>query len=133
MLDRTIVLGTIAACMLATPVAAQAPAPTTTAFDGTYTGVSRTLEGIMERSMVGGQTHYCLPNGGGAPALTIVNGNVRTRWGGPAEGSVNAQGVRIVRNQKGNRFDGQIDDKGNITGRWTGSCSYHMVWQKDGK
>jgi hypothetical protein len=45
MLDRTIVLGTIAACMLATPVAAQAPAPTTTAFDGTYVGVSRTLEG----------------------------------------------------------------------------------------
>ena len=43
--DRTIVLGTIAACMSATPVAAQAPAPTTTAFDGTYVGVSRTLEG----------------------------------------------------------------------------------------
>jgi hypothetical protein len=49
MLDRTIVLGTIAACMLATPVAAQgpAPAPTMTAFDGTYVGVSRTLEGTM--------------------------------------------------------------------------------------
>ena len=44
MSDRTIVLWTIAACMLATPVAAQAPAPapTTTAFDGTYVGVSRT-------------------------------------------------------------------------------------------
>jgi hypothetical protein len=46
MLDRTIVLGTIAACMLATPVAAQAPAPTT-AFDGTYVGVSRTLQGYQ--------------------------------------------------------------------------------------
>jgi hypothetical protein len=45
MSDRTIVLWMIAACMLATPVAAQAPAPTTTAFDGTYAGVSRTLEG----------------------------------------------------------------------------------------
>jgi hypothetical protein len=49
MSDRTIVLGTIAACMLATPVAAQAPAPapTTTAFDGTYFGVSRTMVGEM--------------------------------------------------------------------------------------
>jgi hypothetical protein len=45
MSDRTIVLWKIAACMSATAVAAQAPAPTTTAFDGTYVGVSRTLEG----------------------------------------------------------------------------------------
>ena len=44
MLDRTIALWTIAACMSATAVAAQAPAPTTTAFDGTYVGVSRTVE-----------------------------------------------------------------------------------------
>jgi len=44
MLDRTIVLWTLAACMSATPVAAQAPASTTTAFDGTYVGVSRTVE-----------------------------------------------------------------------------------------
>jgi hypothetical protein len=36
------ILVTIAACMGATPVAAQAPA-TTTAFDGTYVGVSRTF------------------------------------------------------------------------------------------
>jgi hypothetical protein len=37
---------TIAACMLTTPVVAQAPASTTTAFDGTYIGVSRTVEGL---------------------------------------------------------------------------------------
>jgi hypothetical protein len=61
MLDRTIVLGTIAACMLATPVAAQAPARTTTAFDGTYVGVSRTLEG---GGVTGSPTsRYCVPNG----------------------------------------------------------------------
>jgi hypothetical protein len=34
--------------MLATPVAAQAPAPTTTAFDGTYVGVSRTNAAAIE-------------------------------------------------------------------------------------
>ena len=37
MLDRTIALGTIAACMLATPVAAHAPA---TVFDGKYVGMA---------------------------------------------------------------------------------------------
>ena len=51
MLDRTIALWTIAACMSATAVAAQAPAPTTTAFDGTYVGVSRTFEGRMVADM----------------------------------------------------------------------------------
>ena len=40
MFGRTKILLTITACAFATPVAAQAPAPTTTAFDGTYTGVS---------------------------------------------------------------------------------------------
>jgi hypothetical protein len=69
MLDRTIVLGTIAACMLATPVAAQAPA-TTTAFDGTYVGVSRTLEGSM--SATSSTPRGCVPNGQPGP-LTIAS------------------------------------------------------------
>lgn len=43
MFDRARMALTIAGCLLATPVAAQAPA-TTTAFDGTYYGVSRTFE-----------------------------------------------------------------------------------------
>ena len=63
MLDRTIALGTIAACMLATPLAAQAPAPetTTTAFDGTYVGVSRTATGTMDANT--NETRACVPNG----------------------------------------------------------------------
>ena len=76
MLDRTIVLGTIAACMLATPVAAQAPAPapTTTAFDGAYAGVSRPfLESEMSSHSPNG---VCPPNGQPAP-LTIAGGVVR--------------------------------------------------------
>jgi hypothetical protein len=44
MSDRAIVLWTIAACMAATAVAAQTPAPTPTAFDRTYVGVSRIAE-----------------------------------------------------------------------------------------
>jgi len=39
MFGRARVLLTIAASVLAMPVAAQTPAPTTAAFDGTYVGV----------------------------------------------------------------------------------------------
>jgi hypothetical protein len=66
MLDRTIVVWTIAACMSAIPVAAQAPAPTTTAFDGTYAGVSRTYEGGIDAVDQGAliiAKRDCVPNG----------------------------------------------------------------------
>ena len=93
MLDRTIVLGTIAACMLATTVAAQAPAPPTTAFDGTYAGVSRTLMGGMADN---DPLRSCAPNGPPGP-LTIAGGvprcNGSTLRQATFEGSVNAQGV----------------------------------------
>jgi hypothetical protein len=130
MLDRTIVLGTIAACMLATPIAAQAPATTTTAFDGTYVGVSRTLESTME----GRNTRGCLPSGQPGP-LTIASGVARypTFRVGTWEGSVNAQGMLVIHGQSGERIDAQIDGRGTVTGRSTGGCSYQMVWQKEGK
>jgi hypothetical protein len=131
MFGRMRVVLTIVACTAsAIPVAAEGPVPTTTGFDGTYAGVSRTLEGVMGRTMRGDQTRFCPPSGSGAPSLTIANGNARTRWGSPAEGSVTPQGVLVMRNQNGLRFDGQIDGKGAATGRWTGSCSYQVVWQK---
>jgi hypothetical protein len=38
---RLLMLLTIVACMSAIPAAAQAPTPPTTAYDGTYVGVSR--------------------------------------------------------------------------------------------
>ena len=132
MLDRTIVLWTIAACMLATPVAAQAPAPTTTVFDGTYVGVSRTLEGNMSGPNT--RTGGCLPSGQPGP-LTIAGGVARfpTFRVGTWEGSVNAQGVLAMHGRYGERIDAQIDGRGTATGRSTGNCSYQMVWQKEGK
>jgi hypothetical protein len=127
MFGRARILLTIAACAVAMPAAAQAPAPTT-AFDGTYAGVSRTLEGTM-----GFPTGKCSSQGGaGAPSLTIVNGIARSAWGTPAEGSVSPQGVLVMRTTAGIRFDGQIDGKGTVTGRWAGACSYQVVWQKKG-
>ena len=131
MLDRTIALWTIAACMSATPVAAQAPASTTTAFDGTYVGVSRTFEGRMVAdNRIGG----CIPSGQPGP-LTIVGGVARysTLRVGAWEGSVNAQGVLAMHGRYGERLDAQIDGRGTVTGRATGGWSYQMVWQKEGK
>jgi hypothetical protein len=147
MLDRTIVLWTIAACMSATAVAAQAPAPTTTAFDGTYVGVSRTLEGgtyqadpatrhssdIPQSSMYLDEAQCRALNGQPGP-LTIAGGVVR--WQGRVssfEGSVNAQGVLVLHDPSGYRIDAQLDSRGTVTGRLTGVCSYQIVWQKEGK
>ena len=117
------------AAFVAIPAAAQAPAVTTTAFDGTYIGVSRTLEGTM----LGSRTRGCLPSGQAAP-LTIVNGSARTAWAGAtAEGSVTPQGALVMHAASGTRFEGQIDSRGSVTGRFSGGCSYQMVWQKKGK
>jgi hypothetical protein len=124
---RTKVLLTIVLSAVAPPLAAQTPA--TTAFDGTYAGVSRTLE----TTMLGHSTRQCPPSGRVAP-LTIVNGVGRTAGLGTAEGSVSPEGVVVMRALAGfgagSRFEGQIDGHGTVTGRFTGSCSYQVVWQK---
>ena len=142
-----IVLWMIAAFAWATPVAAQSAAPTTTAFDGTYVGVSRTVEGFAEstrttgqRSSTGGNPENdirCSPRPGPPGPLTIANGVARfsgsANW---SEGSVNAQGVLVMRRPDGGTLDAQIDGRGTMTGRMTGGpwgCWYHMVWQKEGK
>jgi hypothetical protein len=107
MLGGARILVTIAACMSATPVAAQTPVPTT-AFDGTYVGVSRTFEGTMNDRSAGprGPPSGCVPNGQPEP-LTIAGGVVRwttqTVTGGTAEGSVNAQGLLVLHTPYGSR------------------------------
>jgi hypothetical protein len=133
MLDRTIVLGTIAACMLATPVAAQAPAPapTTTAFDGTYVGVSRIAAGTITGD---GTMLPCTRNNGQPGPLTIAGRTARFQSPyGTYEGSVNAQGVLVLHGPYGNRIDAQLDSRGTVNGRLTSFCSYQMVWQKEGR
>jgi hypothetical protein len=127
MFGRRGTLLTMIACAVAMPVAAQAPAPTTTAFDGTYTG-QRTLESTMTSH----STRQCPPSGPTAP-LKIVNGVARTAWGGTAEGSVTPQGALVLHAPNGAKIEGQIDSRGTVTGRLTSACSYQVVWQKKGK
>ena len=114
---------TVAVCMSATPVFAQAPAATTTAFDGTYLGVSRTLEDTLDAS---GATRFC--RGGPPGTLKIVNG---VAWRDDrAAGSVSPQGVLSMRTAGRNHIDGQIDGHGTITARLTSYCNWRLVWQK---
>ena len=122
MFDRARILLTIAVCIFAAPAVAQAPTPTTTAFDGTYLGVSNTFEGDIDTGRT--SAWYC-PQFSRPPTLSIVNGIART---GPYEGSVDAQGVLVMRSFW-SHFDGRIDSQGTVRGRSTSGCSYQFVWQ----
>ena len=125
MFGRSKILLTIAACVLATQVAAQAPAPTTTAFDGKYVGVSR--ESSKAGSNPGAK---CLPSGVPAP-LTIKNGVVGKPGGEGWQGAVSPQGGLTMRNANSLRVDGQIDQQGTITTRYSGpACITTFVWRK---
>jgi hypothetical protein len=115
----------LAALTITVPLPAHAQ--TATAFDGTYRGVSRHLEGAT----FGGSTRMCpLPDGVPAP-LRIVNGVARAGSAeNPLEGSVTAQGVLVMNGSRGARFEGQIDGQGRAVGRLMFVCSYQAVWQR---
>ena len=128
MFDRVRILLTIIASAAALPADAQAPAPTTTAFDGTYFGVSRTFEEDSTPFRAGATwTRYCPQPSGPPTALTIVNGTAKA---GKLEGSVSAQGVLVMRDSWSDHFEGRIDSQGTVRGRTTSGCSYLLTWQK---
>jgi hypothetical protein len=121
-----------AICIMATiaiPIPLFAQGASTTAFDGTYRGVSRQVEG---GPMGGGNAaRYCqIPNGVPGP-LTIVNGVARAGSAeNPLEGSVTPQGVLTMRTKNSGKFEGQIDGQGRVVGHLIFSCSYQYVWQR---
>jgi hypothetical protein len=128
MFGRTGIFLLIEAFALATPVAAQAPAPTTTAFDGTHLGMSVNMEGYDQVLTDATWTRACHEDRP-PPPLTIVNGLARTSWGA-AEGPVSPQGVLAMRTTRGDHIDGRIDGQGSVWARFTSGCSYQLVWQK---
>ena len=116
----------IASLSLAMPVAAQAPGSATTAFDGTYVGVSR--EYSWAANPTPGNNLKCGQNGVPFP-LTITKGVVQSTpdyW----EGTVNAEGTVVMRN--GTRvLTAQIDNQGIIRGqRGSTDCATTWVWRK---
>lgn len=124
MSGRAKVLLTIAGLALTTPVAAQAPGPATTAFDGRYAGVFAHIA----KSTAHGRP---CPREHAPDSLTITNGAVhssaRDRW----TGTVSAQGEVILRNKRSMRVDAQIDPQGTIKGRYQGpACMVDYIWRK---
>jgi hypothetical protein len=123
---RTKVFLTIVLAAAAPPLAAQTPAPTT-AFDGTYAGVSREVSKNPSAPRA-----KCPPSGALAP-LTIKNGVVVASGSAAWEGTVSPQGVLLMRNDRSVRVDGQIDPQGTITAQYSGTgCMTKFVWQKKG-
>jgi hypothetical protein len=126
---RLLMLLTIGVAALAMPAAAQALAPATTAFDGTYAGVSREVSKVR----TGGTAGNCGVNGVPGP-LTIKDGVVQSRGGGGWEGTVSpkgvlVKGVLVMRSPNASRFDGQIDNQDTIRGQVGGYiCMWTYVW-----
>ena len=126
MRNLTQAIAAIAVLTLPVPAGAQG----TAAFDGTYEGVSRTVEAT---SMMNYKRSTCTPDGKPAP-LTISNGAARAGAAdNPMEGSVTAQGGLVMHLRNGVKFEGRIDGSGRASGRLTGGCSYQLVWQKRGR
>jgi hypothetical protein len=122
---RTKVLLTIVLSAAAPPLAAQTPAPTTTAFDGTYAGVSREVSKSPSAPRA-----KCPPSGALAP-LTIKNGVVVSSGPAASEGTVGHDGVLTLRNERSFRVDGQIDSQGTIRAQYAGTgCITNFVWRK---
>ena len=127
MFDRARILLTIAVCIFAAPAVAQAPTPTTTAFDGTYAGVSREVSKSPSAPRA-----KCPPSGALAP-LTIRSGSVVSSGPAAWEGTVGPDGVLLLRNERSLRVDGRIDAQGTIRAQYAGTgCITNFVWQKKG-
>jgi hypothetical protein len=124
MSKRRPMFAAIAFFAVAMPAVAQAQA--TTAFDGSYGGVSAAFSGAM-----GSSSRVC-PNFAAPARLTIAGGHARVKWGDDTlQGDVTPQGALTMRTASaGSRFDGQIDAQGMLRGSYTGFCAYALVWQK---
>ena len=126
MFGRTKVFLTIALSAAVSPLAAQTSAPTT-AFDGTYAGVSREVSKSPSAPRA-----KCPPSGALAP-LTIRSGSVVSSGPAAWEGTVGPDGVLLLRNERSLRVDGRIDAQGTIRAQYAGTgCITNFVWQKKG-
>jgi hypothetical protein len=119
--DRIKLFLAIAAIAAAAPAAAQAP---TTAFDGTYVGVSTHV------TRANREATNC-PRGGVPQPLTITNGVVKPPSGRGWTGTVGPDGALTIQNQFAMHVHAQIDPQGNVTGQYSGpQCHASFVWRK---
>jgi hypothetical protein len=114
----------LATALTPTPAASQAA----NAFDGTYAGVSRKL--ITQ----GGRGPQCEAEG--VPESLVISNGVISAAGGAFEGSVNPQGIAVIRTPRGSRINAQVA-QGTISGTYNAAggpsgvgCTNTFVWQK---
>lgn len=131
---------TAAAAVLARPVNAQGlppPANTTSAFDGTYAGVSaendsrgNTLAGGRARPQGYAGSRGCPTFHAPAP-LTISNRLAQVKWGDyTLRGSPTPQGGLTMTTGYGQKFEGRIGSQYVIKGQVVGYCLYTLTWRK---
>jgi hypothetical protein len=124
------------------PVNAQSPPPSTnptSAFDGTYVGVSaennssgNTLAGGRARTQGYAGARAC-PTFRAPAKLTITDGLARVRWGDRTlEGHAAPDGSLTMTTGYEQKFDGRIEDQ-KIKGQFVGYCGYRLTWRKQGR
>jgi hypothetical protein len=108
--------------MVALPQGADAQS---TAFDGTYIGVSATCNGAMAGSGRG------CPNLAAPRPISIAGGQAQLQWSeSTLQGDVRSQGTLTLRAPTTGRLDAQIDRQGKITRSYSGHCNYSLVRQR---
>jgi hypothetical protein len=118
---REVIRAICAMVVLGLPIGAAAQGAN--AFDGTYRGVSISVE------KYGGAVGRCPAPSRPTPAnLIIANGVVR---GGPFDGTITPQGVLRMRTERAFVIGGRIDPQGNVRAQGSGGvCVWNYVWQK---
>jgi len=111
--------------------AAGSSANTTTAYDGTYSGVS--VQKVASIMPSGGEGSASCPNysNNDLPAMTISNGLAQVQaLNRTFQGYVAPQGALAMSSGRGQRFEGQIDNQFVLTGRLLGQCTYNLSWRR---
>jgi len=115
------------------PVLPVSSANTTSAYDGTYAGV--TVENVSASGALaesGDGLTSCV-NYGVPPALTISNGLAQLQVRDVIfQGYVTPQGALTMRTGLGHRFEGRINDQYVLRGRIMERCTYDLSWQRSG-
>jgi hypothetical protein len=117
------------------PIAAYAggsPSNTTSAFDGTYTGVStQNISKGNTLDVAGGNAPIVCQDYGVPPPLTIHNGLGQFQLlNYTFQGYVTPQGHLKMSAGYGQTVDGQIDNRGVFTAQGLGSCAYNATWRR---
>jgi hypothetical protein len=112
--------------------AAGSPSSTTSAFDGTYTGVStQNISKGNTLDVAGGNAPIVCQDYGVPPPLTIHNGLAQFQLLNYSfQGYVTPQGHLKMSAGYGQTVEGQIDNQAVFTAQGLGSCAYNATWRR---